>query len=610
MGSNLSKQTVEEKYGLNPLDEWLDHECYPKSNCGNSFKLSDGRDIGYQFHGALSNYKATILLFPGTPSSRLFFFEDHIPTALKYQLRFLTVDYCGIGKSDFDKDFTFTSFANDVFQLLSHLNIQKYHVLGYSAGGPFACVYTALYNKTKQLCITKDNVKGNIDVDSKEKNEEIKQQKENVVEEKNTFEMKNDESKEKDNGDGMRAGIRQRQHEILSAIIVSGVGPCETPGVYGQMTLISKIGWYLVTSRENVAEYAIKMDESSTQSNPIKSLWDGFRAKGKYDSEMLKNFPNILKTFVISTYEQYPLNSIKRAKNQSKNKKKKKNDNNKNDDIDNKEEKADKEKEKENENGKEEKKEKEYLSDEMIEEICKNSEASNVRITLLFGKSWNINFQDIICPITFYSGTVDTSCVPSMAKYMYSQISGSQAPPGFEESNLTQFYGGVSSEQKGAQGMINDDKNESNKDDNDNKNSNDEKEDNVKYKSVDISQENEDNENVYESKIEVVESLPQDVKLLFDNEWDKNESSSQKNGSDHTNKQCNLIWGVDKGHLWYFENQLFENVAQRILYHSQTVLNQNKSANTKVNTNTNVDVSSDNSKSQTAAKNETEVFAD
>jgi len=52
-------------------------------------------------------------------------------------LRFITIERNGFGQTEFDQTLTMADYVNDVEQVLSHLNIDKFAVFGISGGGPY-----------------------------------------------------------------------------------------------------------------------------------------------------------------------------------------------------------------------------------------------------------------------------------------------------------------------------------------------------------------------------------------------------------------------------------------------------------------------------------------
>lgn len=102
--------------------------------------LQDERVLGYAESGEPEG--TPLFLFHGLNSSRLEVLIAH-ETMLKAGIRCIGVDRPGMGLSTFQKDRTVLGFTEDVEALADHLNIEKFVVMGVSAGTPYAlaCTY-------------------------------------------------------------------------------------------------------------------------------------------------------------------------------------------------------------------------------------------------------------------------------------------------------------------------------------------------------------------------------------------------------------------------------------------------------------------------------------
>jgi len=100
-----------------------------------SIKLQDDRTFSYAEYGVPNGYP--IIYCHGSQSSRLEMHHD-VSFATDNNLRIITIDRPGHGLSDFNPKGSIQSFAIDVAELTTHLNIKKYSVIGMSAGAPFA----------------------------------------------------------------------------------------------------------------------------------------------------------------------------------------------------------------------------------------------------------------------------------------------------------------------------------------------------------------------------------------------------------------------------------------------------------------------------------------
>ncbi len=106
------------------------------------FQLADGRQLAYAVYGPDDGLP--VVYFHGTPSSRLepllmnVYGRDLELLLQQYHLRLIAVDRPGMGFSTFHPGRTFTTFADDVHQLLQHLHISTCRLLCWSGGGPYA----------------------------------------------------------------------------------------------------------------------------------------------------------------------------------------------------------------------------------------------------------------------------------------------------------------------------------------------------------------------------------------------------------------------------------------------------------------------------------------
>ncbi len=99
--------------------------------------LRDGRQLAYAEYGDPQG--KPIFFFHGTPGSRLFHHPD-TSIAASAGARIIAVDRPGFGRSDFKPGRTLLDWPNDVVQLADALNIDRFAVVGYSGGGPYAAV--------------------------------------------------------------------------------------------------------------------------------------------------------------------------------------------------------------------------------------------------------------------------------------------------------------------------------------------------------------------------------------------------------------------------------------------------------------------------------------
>jgi pimeloyl-ACP methyl ester carboxylesterase len=103
--------------------------------------LSDGRALGFAEYGDFTGSK-TIFYFHGSGGSRL----DHPPDEsilVELGLRFVAIDRPGHGLSSPQPDRKLLDWPTDISQLANHLDVERFYVMGWSAGGPhaLACAY-------------------------------------------------------------------------------------------------------------------------------------------------------------------------------------------------------------------------------------------------------------------------------------------------------------------------------------------------------------------------------------------------------------------------------------------------------------------------------------
>ena len=103
------------------------------------FKLPDSRLLGYNEYGMADG--RPIFFFHGIPSCRnewdMWGGEE---LAQKFNLRVIAPDRPGIGLSSFQAGRQINDWVADVTALADELGLERFAVLGYSAGGPYAAV--------------------------------------------------------------------------------------------------------------------------------------------------------------------------------------------------------------------------------------------------------------------------------------------------------------------------------------------------------------------------------------------------------------------------------------------------------------------------------------
>lgn len=106
-----------------------------QASTSQQIKLKDGRMLGYAEYGTFSG--KPIFHFHGTPSSRLDGWRLDEP-AKRIEARIISIDRPGIGLSDFKAGRRYLDWPDDVIELADNLGIDRFAVLGLSAGGTYA----------------------------------------------------------------------------------------------------------------------------------------------------------------------------------------------------------------------------------------------------------------------------------------------------------------------------------------------------------------------------------------------------------------------------------------------------------------------------------------
>jgi pimeloyl-ACP methyl ester carboxylesterase len=113
-------------------------------------RLSDGRALAWCEWGTPSG--PTVLAFHGTPGSRVWWPGEAQTTAAG--VRLLTVDRPGYGGSDPIPGRAVVDWAGDVAELTRHCGIDRFGVVGWSGGAPYAAAVAAcLPDRLTGVCI-------------------------------------------------------------------------------------------------------------------------------------------------------------------------------------------------------------------------------------------------------------------------------------------------------------------------------------------------------------------------------------------------------------------------------------------------------------------------
>jgi len=113
-------------------------------------RLSDGRMLGYAEYGEPDG--KPVLLFPGAPSSRLMYTPEEVTRAAG--VRVVVAERPGFGLSNWQPRRRLLDWPEDATGLADALGLQRFAVLGVSAGGPYAaaCAF-ALPERVKRTAI-------------------------------------------------------------------------------------------------------------------------------------------------------------------------------------------------------------------------------------------------------------------------------------------------------------------------------------------------------------------------------------------------------------------------------------------------------------------------
>ena len=98
-------------------------------------ELADGRELAWTEYGMPD--AQPVLVLHGSPGTR-HFFAPQAQTATRMNLRLISPDRPGYGHSTYHPARTYHSWTLDVAQLVDHLGVDRFTVLGHSSGGPNA----------------------------------------------------------------------------------------------------------------------------------------------------------------------------------------------------------------------------------------------------------------------------------------------------------------------------------------------------------------------------------------------------------------------------------------------------------------------------------------
>lgn len=106
--------------------------------------LSDGRQLEFLAQGP--NDGRPLVYLHGTPGA-LHDHSQHAELYMELGVRMISVNRPGTGASTFQEGWSALSFAGDLKQLLNSLGIAQATVVGFSAGGLYACAFVHQYPK-------------------------------------------------------------------------------------------------------------------------------------------------------------------------------------------------------------------------------------------------------------------------------------------------------------------------------------------------------------------------------------------------------------------------------------------------------------------------------
>lgn len=123
-----------------------------------SIRLPDGRVLAYAEYGDPDGI--AVLGLHGTPGTRhIFSLGD--ASARKHGLRLIAPDRAGVGDSDDRPDHSIAGHITDAVALLDHLGVEKFGVLGFSGGGPYAAeVARQVPHRIRALTLVSAHVQG------------------------------------------------------------------------------------------------------------------------------------------------------------------------------------------------------------------------------------------------------------------------------------------------------------------------------------------------------------------------------------------------------------------------------------------------------------------
>lgn len=134
-------QTAFAQKGNAPLNKLRDQQ----------ITLPDGRKLGYAEYGAPDG--TPVLFFHGSPGSR-HIHADMADAAERLGVRLIAVDRPGYGLSDVKEGRTMLDWADDVAALVDALGIDRFALIGFSMGTPYALACASkLPHRTRKIAL-------------------------------------------------------------------------------------------------------------------------------------------------------------------------------------------------------------------------------------------------------------------------------------------------------------------------------------------------------------------------------------------------------------------------------------------------------------------------
>lgn len=145
--STIDNEKLKEQLLISKYKDEAQKSDYGKSRSGQFLDINDAK-IYYEIYGK----GEPLVLLHGNGGSISDFYKQIPFLAKQYQV--IAIDTRGQGRSTnlSDKDYTYQQFSEDLNQLMDHLNIDKFNLVGWSDGGNTGLIYAKTYpNRVKKL---------------------------------------------------------------------------------------------------------------------------------------------------------------------------------------------------------------------------------------------------------------------------------------------------------------------------------------------------------------------------------------------------------------------------------------------------------------------------